>query len=92
MIGEANVFLDLGVPEENKGTGESIDKQTDSNGKEWDAVMPGSFHFWFAKAEGGEGNTHGLLMKRTQLFADSAPITSLMIKKGLVKKEDLGFE
>lgn len=93
MIGEANVFLDLNVAEEDKGADESgTTKEKDSNGKEWDALMPGSFHFWFAKAEGGEGNTHGLLMKRTQLFADSAPITGLMIKKGLVKKEDLGFE
>ncbi|KAL8795148.1 MAG: hypothetical protein Q9195_002303 [Heterodermia aff. obscurata] len=88
MIGEANVFLDLGGAEE----GEGGKKEKDSKGKEWDAVMPGSFHFWFARAEGGEGNTHGLVMKRTQLFADSAPVKSLMVKKGLLKKEDLGVE
>ena len=93
MIGQANVWLDLDVAEgeleKKKGEWEKV---KDRNGKEWDAVMPGSFHFGFVKAEGGGENGHGLLMNYTQMFADSAPVTGLMIKAGLVTKEDLGFE
>ena len=73
LIGEANVFMDFS--EDSKGQGKP-EKVQDLEGKEWDAVMRGSFHFEFVKAEGGGDNKHGLVLKASHIFAETGSIGS----------------
>ena len=64
------MFIDLPSNAEGK---EAQEKVKDINGKEWDGVMRGSFHFEFVNGEGGGDNKHGLVMKGSHIFAETGP-------------------
>lgn len=68
LIGEANVFVNLPSSSKDKGSAEKV---KDLDGKEWDGVMRGAFHFEFVKAEGGGDNKHGLVLKGSHVFGET---------------------
>jgi limonene-1,2-epoxide hydrolase len=79
VLGEATLFADLPVPGGEK-------KHTNVAGRKWDIAVPGVFRFVFVK---DSGNKHGYRAKRQEVSADSAPIMIEMIKRGMVKPEQL---
>jgi hypothetical protein len=80
MLGQATLFADLPVP-----GGAKVHK--DLSGKEWDLAMPGMFHFEYVKDK--EAKYDGIRMKAQRTFSDSAPAMVEMIKRGMVKPEQL---
>jgi hypothetical protein len=86
MIGQASLFMTF--PGDGDGPG-GVEKVKDLNGKEWDAVTPGGFHFDYVKDESAKNG--GILLRRCHIFADSGPGMMVMIKKGLIKAQDLGL-
>lgn len=82
VVAEAAVFADL--PE----TGTAREKKfKDREGKKWDVKVGGMFRFEFV---GVEGAVHdGLKMRRLTCFCDTAPMAAEMLKRGLMKPEDL---
>ncbi|KAL8689355.1 MAG: hypothetical protein Q9218_004958 [Villophora microphyllina] len=82
MIGQADMYAYLPVPG-------SEQKIKDPSGKEWDCVTNSAFHFYYVKDE--KAKHHGMLLKKTMIFADSGPALMLMLKRGQVKLADLGL-
>ncbi|KAB8346053.1 hypothetical protein FH972_023105 [Carpinus fangiana] len=78
MAGQANVFGNLQGP-----LGET--KATDSTGKAWELMTPAMFIFHFVKSS----NKAGVALKSTRIFSDSGPAIVAMLKKGLIKPEQL---
>lgn len=62
-------------------------KRKDRNGKEWDVVIPSAFHFEYVKDGGAKHD--GILLRRSELFADSGPAVVEMIKRGMMKAGEL---
>jgi hypothetical protein len=79
VFGEATLFADLPVPGGEK-------KYSNVSGRKWDLAVPGVFRFTFVK---DEGSKHGYKTKGQEVSADSAPIMIEMIKRGMVKPEQL---
>ena len=79
MIGEAMLFADLPVPGGEK-------KHASASGRKWDIGVPGVFRFIFVKDNKAK---HGYRTKRQEVNADSVPIMMEMIKRGMVKPEQL---
>lgn len=85
MIGQAKLFGNLnGSP----AAGEA--KVKDRQGREWDMCVPGGFHFHYVKDPGAE-NGGGILLKKTEIMSDSGVPMGIMLKRGLIKAQDLGL-
>jgi hypothetical protein len=78
MIGFANVYANLVVPGEKT--------KTDSAGRQWDVVVPGALFFTCVRDPAGP---KGFKVKATTVFADGLPVVGEMVKRGMVKPEDL---
>ena len=78
MFVTANIFADLVVP--GKKT------RMDLSGRRWDVVIPGSVFFTFVADRNGP---KGFLMKSMTIHGDVSIVLSEMIKRGMVKPEDL---
>jgi hypothetical protein len=78
MVGHANVYANLLV------LGKKA--KTDSFGRKWDVIVPGALVFNVVKDPAGP---KGFKVKSMTLYADGVPVVSEMIKRGMVKPEDL---
>ncbi|KAE9363201.1 hypothetical protein N431DRAFT_433374 [Stipitochalara longipes BDJ] len=78
MVGFANLYANLLVPGEKT--------KTDSFGHQWDVVVPGALYFTVVKDPAGP---KGFKVKSMTLFGDGVPLVGEMIKRGMVKTEDL---
>ena len=78
MIGLAMVFLD--TPGDRMGEGVK-----DRTGRTWEASLPGGFKFYYRRV--GDG----FKLAKTEIFSDSGPVVSLLLKKGVVTAKDLGL-
>jgi len=78
MVGFANVYVNLPV------SGEKT--KTDLTGRQWDIVVPGAFLFTCVKDPAGP---KGFKVKSMTLYEDGVPVVGEMIKRGMVKPEDL---
>ncbi|KAF2496430.1 hypothetical protein BU16DRAFT_617866 [Lophium mytilinum] len=81
MLGRANLYVK--IPGE-KGDGEKGAKSGD--GREWDAVVVSAFRFEYVKDQGAEG---GIKLARSEIFSDPMPAVGVMLKRGVIKAEDL---
>lgn len=79
MIGLAMLYWTLAVP----GKQESGSKVKDKEGNEWDGVTPASFVFGYKKVDGG------IRLKKTDITADPTAAVVGMLKRGMMKPEDL---
>jgi len=80
MIGQAMMYADLpGEP----AAGES--KVASADGRKWDLVIPGAFRFHCVK--GGES----YLLKRAEMHADTGPLVTRLLKRGVMSLKDLGL-
>ncbi|KAH7392327.1 hypothetical protein DE146DRAFT_790847 [Phaeosphaeria sp. MPI-PUGE-AT-0046c] len=77
MIGVASLFYNLAIP----GDGNKI---KDRNGKSWDGVIPAAFHFRYVKDD-----EHGYKLSRTAIYNDPTAAVVGMLKRGMMKPEDL---
>lgn len=66
------------------GAGDAGAGVTDQQGNRWDGMNPAAFGFRYRKVEGG------IRLARTEVVADSGVVVGDMLKKGLLKVEDLG--
>jgi hypothetical protein len=84
MVGTANIFGNL--------PGEPADgeiKVKDDHGTEWDVKMSGGFRFQYRKVPGAKyDNIH---CQMVQIFTDSGPVVTKMLRRGLLKPSDLGL-
>jgi len=78
MVGSANIYANLQVPGEKT--------KTDLTGRKWDITSPGTFVFNCVKDPSGP---KGFKLKSTTLFGDGVPVLREMMKRGMVKPEDL---
>jgi hypothetical protein len=76
MLGVASLYYNLAV------AGEGA-KVKDRNGKEWDGVIPAAFSFRYVK----EGD--GYRLRRTGIYNDPTGVVVGMLKRGMMKAEDL---
>jgi hypothetical protein len=81
MVGEAVLFGNLVAP---GGSGQA---HTDLAGKKWDVGVPSAFHFKYVKDT--EAKHGGIRLKRSEIFSDSAPVVVEMLKRGMLKPEQL---
>jgi hypothetical protein len=77
MIGIATLYWNLVV----SGEGSKV---KDKNGKEWDGAGPAGFNFRYVKQNNGE-----IKLSRTEIVADPTPAVVTMLKRGMMKPEDL---
>lgn len=78
MLGFANLYANLLVP------GEKTKK--DSTGRLWDVYVPGSLVFTCVKDPAGP---KGFKVKTMTLYGDGTSVVGEMVKRGMVKSEDL---
>ena len=78
MVGFANVYANLLVP--------GVKTKEDGKGRKWDVVVPGAL--FFTVVEDPEG-PKGFKFKKMTLFGDGVSVVTEMIKRGMVKPEDL---
>ena len=78
FVGNAKLFFNLLVPGEKS--------LVDVQGREWDGVIQGMFHFTFVRDPTGP---KGLKMSVEKVFADGSPVISLLLKRGMLKPEEL---
>lgn len=78
MIGVAHLFANLVVPGEKT--------KTDRSGRQWDIEVPGVMVFNCVPDPSGP---KGFKVRAITLFADGTPVLGAMIKRGMVKQEDL---
>ncbi|KAK4961937.1 hypothetical protein LTR10_002430 [Elasticomyces elasticus] len=76
MIGIANLWYNLQAPGDRKVKG--------YGGKEWDGVLPGAFKFSYVK-----GGDDGVQLARTDIFSDPSTALVQMLKRGMLKPEQL---
>lgn len=76
MFGIANLWWTLAAPGDEK-------KVKDEQGQEWDGVTPAAFKFRYEK-EGGE-----VKLAETRIFDDPSQAIVTMLKRGMIKSEDL---
>lgn len=81
MVGQAVMFANLKAP------GGSGQVQTDLSGKKWDVGVPSAFHFEYVKDPSGPAP--GIKLKRSEVYGDSAPVVVEMLKRGMLKPEQL---
>jgi hypothetical protein len=78
MMGLATIYANLHVPGEKT--------KTDSSGRQWDVAVPGALLFNCVKDPAGP---KGFKVKSMALFGDGVPIVGEMMKRGMIKPEDL---
>jgi len=78
MVGFAHLYANLLVPGEKT--------KRDSSGRLWDVVLPGVLLFLVVKDPAGP---KGFKVKSMSLYGDGVPVVGEMIKRGMVKPEDL---
>ncbi len=81
MLGQAVMYANLAAP---GGSGQVM---TDPAGKKWDVGVPSAFHFFFVKDPSGSAG--GIKMKRMEVYGDSMPVAAEMLKRGMMKPEQL---
>ncbi|KAF2101303.1 hypothetical protein NA57DRAFT_72744 [Rhizodiscina lignyota] len=81
MVGQAVMFGNLQAP------GGSGQVHADMKGDKWDVAIPSAFHFEYVKDPSGP--SPGIKLKRTEVFGDSAPVVVEMLKRGMLKPEQL---
>lgn len=81
MLGIANLYAIL------PGSSDGGEKVTDSKNKKWDVVVPSAFHFDYVKSD--KAKHHGILLKKTRIFGDSGPVVVGLLKRGIIKPEQL---
>lgn len=79
MIGLATLYWTLAVP----GKAESGEKVKDAEGNEWDGCNPASFSFRYRK------DGEGIRLAKTEIAADPTLAVVGMLKRGMMKAEDL---
>ncbi|OAP63749.1 hypothetical protein AYL99_02976 [Fonsecaea erecta] len=79
MMGVAHIFADLAAPGEEK-------TKSDLSGRLWDVVVPGAFLFNCVADPTGP---KGFKVKSMTIYGDGTPVVAAMIKRGMVKPEDL---
>jgi len=77
MIGVATLYWNLKAPGD-------CTKTKDSTSKEWDGSSPAAFNFGFEKQSDG-----GIRIAKTASFANSTKAIGEMLKRGMLKPEDL---
>ncbi|KAF2121008.1 hypothetical protein BDV96DRAFT_683388 [Lophiotrema nucula] len=83
MSAGADLFVNIhGQPDE----GEK--KVKDFEGKEWDAVVSAMFRFVYVKVD-DEDAYQGIKLRSIEIFSDPLPALGLMLKRGVVKPEQL---
>jgi hypothetical protein len=80
MLGQALLYGNLKAP------GGSGKVHTDVTGQKWDVGVPSAFHFAYVKDSSGP---EGIKLERTDIFSDSAPVLVEMLKRGMLKPEQL---
>jgi hypothetical protein len=78
MVGVAIIYANLPAP--------GPKTKTDRSGQEWDVAAPGAFIFNCVEDEAGP---KGFKIKSMTVFGDGVPVVSEMMKRGMVKPEDL---
>ncbi|KAK5685444.1 hypothetical protein LTS10_003522 [Elasticomyces elasticus] len=76
MIGIAYLWYNLQAPGDGKIKG--------YGGKEWDGVLPGAFKFSYVKS-----GDDGVQLARTEIFSDPSAALVQMLKRGMLKPEQL---
>lgn len=56
-------------------------------GRKWDVEAPSAFHFTVFKDSGAKHG--GIKLKRSKVFSDTAPVVVEMLKRGILKPEQL---
>ncbi|EPS40822.1 hypothetical protein H072_5271 [Dactylellina haptotyla CBS 200.50] len=79
MFGFADICANLPVPGEKT--------KTDSTGRKWDVMVPGAFKFTVVNDTTSE---KGYKIKTMTVFGDGVPVVGEMMKRGMIKPEDLG--
>ena len=77
MLGVATLYWNLVAP----GAGAKVKGR---DGKEWDGAGPAAFNFRYVKLEDG-----GIRLCRTAIYADPTVAVVGMLKRGMMKAEDL---
>jgi hypothetical protein len=77
MLGVATLYYNLAVP----GEGNKVKGR---QGKEWDGAIPSAFDFRYVKQSDG-----GIKLSRTAIFSDPTAAVVGMLKRGMMKPEDL---
>lgn len=79
MMGYATLYWKFAVP----GKTESGGGVKDDQGNEWDGAGPAAYIFRYRKVDGG------IKLSMTQIAADPTPVVVGMLKRGMMKPEDL---
>lgn len=77
MLGVASLFYNLAA----SGEGNKV---KDRNGKEWDGMIPAAFDFRYVK-----DGKNGYKLSRTAIYNDPTAAVVGMLKRGMMKPEDL---
>ncbi|OAL54577.1 hypothetical protein IQ07DRAFT_676616 [Pyrenochaeta sp. DS3sAY3a] len=81
MLGVATLYWDLAVPAGGEGKKEKV---RDREGREWDGKGPAAFAFAYERQ--GDG---GIRLSKTAIYADPTAAVVEMMKRGMMKAEDL---
>lgn len=76
LIGEAKIFVNLPVP--------GAEKVKDAEGRDWDVMLKGAFHFTFVKDPSGP---KGIKMQKQVIYADMLPVAAELVKRGMITWE-----
>jgi hypothetical protein len=79
MFGIADLWYNLAAP-----PSEGEKRVKGIHGEEWDGVLPSAFKFNYVK-----GGKHGVQLARTEVYSDPSAALVRMLKRGMVKPEDL---
>ncbi|KAE8378486.1 hypothetical protein BDV26DRAFT_281017 [Aspergillus bertholletiae] len=80
FVGEATLFIDLVKEGREK-------KVQDMDGRRWDLSVGSMFRFVFVKDWTAKHD--GIKIKSFQMYSDSGPVVVEMLKRGIMKTEDL---
>ena len=80
FIGEATLFIDLPKEGDTK-------KATDLDGRRWDLSVGSMFRFNFVKDWTAKHD--GIKIRSLQMYSDTGPVVEEMLKRGIMKPEDL---
>lgn len=78
MMGIAQIYANLAVPGDRT--------KTDMSGRQWDVCIPGAFLFTCVSDPSGP---KGFKVKSLTVYGDGTPVVGEMIKRGMIKPEDL---
>jgi len=81
VVGFANLFMNL--PGESQGQ----KVKDEAQGKSWDLMVPTAFRFTYVKDSRSKHD--GILLKKTVIYADSGPVVMGLLKRGVLKPEQL---